>query len=64
MWTVHQPGSCEENWNGKKKSGKDKKKNFFEKKALAAELKKALPGDISDNKLDSKVMAMLAILES
>ena len=58
MWVIHEPGTCTKASNESKKGVNN---NSLDKKALTAALKAK---DLADEEVESKVEAILAVIES
>ena len=62
MWVIHDPGSCtSSNKNNNNNNNNNNNQTFFSKKALTAALKKK--GDMTDDEIERKVEAILAVFE-
>ena len=59
MWVIHEPGTCTKTQLDNKKSGSQS--NTLDKKALTAALKAK---DLNDEEVESKVEAILAVIQS
>ena len=59
MWVIHEPGTCTKTQPDNKKSGSQS--NTLDKKALTAALKAK---DLNDEEVESKVEAILAVIQS
>ena len=60
MWVIHDPGSCTSS-NKNNNNNNNNNQTFFSKKALTVALKKK--GDMTDDEIEGKVKAILAVFE-
>ena len=63
MWVTHEPGKCTNERPGKQDNHESDPgtKNAFNRQALTSILKR---GDLSEDEVESKVDAMIAVMDS